>query len=119
MYIDGVGYSKISIHCYQPQRTDVLLHELSHIAVFRLESFVTKAYRVGVGFCAEHSIDPDLPEGVSVAGLYAICNGTSIEPGDGHGEIFQRFLNIIENRAIMKGWTFFEIKGTKVWTKNK
>jgi hypothetical protein len=95
-YYYGVGKVKISIHCYPPMRTETLLHELAHIAIYRLQSFKTKSYKEDV----------------------ALEDGSIIEP-DGHGEIFLRFLNIIENRAIKKGWSFFVIKDTKVWTKDK
>jgi hypothetical protein len=96
IYFNGVGNVKISIHCYPLMGTQTLLHELAHIAVFRLQSFITKSYREDV----------------------ASEGGSIIEP-DGHGEIFLRFLNIFENRAIKKGWSFFVIKDNKIWMKDK
>lgn len=95
-YFNGVGHVKINIHCYPLHRPDTLLHELAHVAVFRLQSLITKTYK------AE----------------YELCGGDIIEP-DSHGKIFIRLLNIIENRAIKKGWVFFVIKDTKIWSKDK
>lgn len=96
IYTNGVGHAKISIHCYSIQKTYFLLHELAHIAIFRLQSFMKKSYRDD----------------------FAMEGGSNIEP-DGHGKIFQRFLNIFENRAIKKGWSFFVIKDMKIWNKDK
>ena len=77
-------------------RTHTLLHELAHVAVFRLQSFITKSYKAEI----------------------VLCDGRIIEP-DGHGEIYYKCLQIHENMAIKKGWNFFEIKGRKIWTKDK
>lgn len=94
-YLNGIASCKISIHCYPPMRTENLLHELAHIAVFRLQSLMTKSYK------AE----------------FDICGGDIIEP-DSHGEIFYKLFNILENRAIKKGWNFFVIKDRKIWSKD-
>ena len=94
-YFNGVGYTKINIHCYPIRQTGVVLHELAHIAVFRLESLITKSYKDN-----------------------SLCNGSEIEP-DPHGKIFNNFLNIFEKRAIKKGWKFVEIKSEKIWQKDR
>lgn len=95
-YVNGVGHIKISIHCYSLFRAQTLLHELAHVAVFRLQSLITKSYKVE----------------------YDLCDGRIIEP-DSHGEIFYKFFNVFENRAIKKRWNFFVIKDTKIWRKDK
>ncbi|MGO8762329.1 MAG: hypothetical protein ACLQUS_10105 [Desulfobaccales bacterium] len=97
-YMNGIGNIKVSIHClYSQQRPHVLLHELAHIAVFRLQSLKEKSYKTDDRrFCGCDIVEPD-----------------------GHGKVFQRYLTILENRAIKKGWEFFMINDEKIWFKKK
>jgi transcriptional regulator with XRE-family HTH domain len=85
--MNGVGYVTINFYDYSPMLTETLLHELAHIAVHRFADLRTKSYKRG----------------------YNISNGRIIE-SDSHGEVFNKFLNIIENRAIKKGWGFYLIE---------
>jgi hypothetical protein len=103
-YWEGIANTKINIYSIPKIRSIVLLHELTHVAVYRLESFIRKSHLKSY---YEKKIYYN--------------DGSKIE-SDQHGKIFMSFLNIIENRAIKKGWspgtTIYENKSVRIYQKS-
>lgn len=85
VYLYGNGKTKISIHCMRKeQEIFTLLHELAHIAVLRLASYVTRVHKEDIGIAHYKMIEDEM-----------------------HGRIFISMLNLFKNRAIKNGYPMF------------